>query len=184
MEVTLREAAHALSCSSRPLLRAFGLNDSAHGDTRSPRVDTEELSALLEMDHRFMMAFLTGYDVALGAHAVAHMRGVVRSSIERDPRFIPALPSRLGVRVLRRYSLRRVAQIIDAEERARGKLNKSPRLGGGTLLPPPDTLPFDTWTYESEITRKGNRIASGRRSLLTNGTASALPILKRAVEKD
>lgn len=168
MEVTLAEAAEALSVNHQKIGKWY-----TGRKFNRPKlvIDTEELCDILELDHRFLMAFLSGYDTALS-------RSVLMTLFRKDydwisyhsNEFSPVL--RLG-RIVR-YSQRRIAPILSAHL-YQGKKKRASNFGGGNLKPPPDQCSADMFQFTSSITTEGMRIPRAVLSKLATGSESKLP---------
>ena len=79
MEITLREAAEALSVCDRTVSYWYCRK---HLHRPNAVIDTEVLCDILGMDHRFMIAFLAGYDTALTVSEVTHITKYSRGTVE------------------------------------------------------------------------------------------------------
>jgi hypothetical protein len=186
MDITVKEAAEALSVSTWFVASIYTGERRPIRETNRA-VDTELLCEILNLDHRFMMAFLAGYDVALDMNMISFLAGHDIRHCYRYFRTIPVfvVPSktpkhgRFGKVALVRYSYRRVAPLLQAKLEKKNGNNRASRYGGGALMPPPDTLPPDTWTFRSTLTTEGTRLPWARRTVLEDGRASALTVPER-----
>lgn len=185
MEITTLEAATALGVSLNWIVNIY---QGQVFYSEKALVDTEVLCKILGFDHRFMMAFLAGYDIALAQTQVAalfhHNKRWVRSKANTVPVFCYPPDSGFGKHGIVRYSYRRVAPLLLAHmEKNNERRNTASKFGGGAVLPPPDHLPAHSWTFRSTIEVEGKRLPRAYRTELAHGSSSALPVLARPSEE-
>lgn len=190
MQITVGEAADALGVAPDSIGSWYTGVPKFKGPPWHA-LDTEHLCECLGFDHRFLMAFLTGYDIALSYNQIAALFQPrcdrwIRVHVVRktEPVLIVRCQRgdvRLRNRRLVRYSYRRVAPLLAAHlEKQNGK-HRAYTHGGGSLLPAPDLMPPDSFSFRSALTTEGTRLPWARRSVLEDGSASTLPIPDRGV---
>lgn len=177
MEITVAEAADALAVSTRSIAKWYaGLPFVVPYSV----IDSEVLCDIIRLDHRFLMAWLVGYDIALTSQDIKDMLdcGTKRFS---NLHLVPALavPTRRSFSRVYRYSYRRLLPTLKKHLEKRNGKRRSFTHGTGALLPAPDALPPDTWTFHSAVTTEGTRLPRACRAGLTDGTASTLELPDR-----
>jgi hypothetical protein len=185
MDITVGEAADAFGVSPDFIATWYS-------GGKAPRyfgLDSEQLCASFGLDHRFLMAFLVGYDIALSNRQVYALLGMNRECVRKRirPKAPPVLivPSvgRLGKHSLVRYSYRRVAPLLAARLEKQNGNHRAYTHGSGPILPAPDLMPPDSWTFRSAIITEGTRLPWARCSVLEDGSASTLPVLDRGARR-
>lgn len=171
MLVTPQEAADALAVSATSINRWYTGTRNRRGAIGC--IYTETLSEILGMDHRFMMAFLGGYDMVLDSHQAKAMLKEPYHDLSKHCRPVFIRPKSLRHGPLARYSLRRLLEVLE-KRNARSHPRKGPR--SRPILPPPDTLPPNEWGFVSSLVTRGKGLPSGRRTSLEDGRASSLPV--------
>lgn len=179
MLVTPQEAANALKVHPDSIKRWYTQTRHRRGPGRARKhasvawtIDTEVLAANLEMDHRFLMAFIAGYDMALTPQEADAM--LATASWDKAYRHCAPVFKHRSLRygMFTRYSLRRALQVLET----RNASHRLRRTRSRPILPPPDTLPPNEWGFVSALVTKGKGLPSGRRTYLEDGRASSLPI--------
>ena len=178
MEITVREAADALSVTRTTLTRWYLQTPDQNAAPPYMGLDSEVLCENIGLDHRFLLAFLVGYDICLLHKEIQALFKRNYFWVNHYVKPVPiCCPAYLGKRGLMRYSYRRVAPVLAKFlEEKRGK-NRTPAHGGGTILPAPDLVPSPVWTFRSALLTEGRRLPRSRRTRLEHGGGSSLPIL-------
>lgn len=171
MLVTPQEAADALAVSVTSIKRWY--SGTRHRRGAFGPIETETLAEILGMDHRFMTAFLGGYDMALDTDQANAMLKERHRDLSKHCRPVFVRPKSLRQGSLARYSLRRVLEVLE-KRNARSHPRKGPR--SRSILPPPDTLAPNEWGFVSSLVSRGKGLPSGRRTSLEDGRASSLPV--------
>lgn len=173
MEITMQEAADALSVHTDTISRKFGGRMCKLGAGNA--IDSETLCDLIHLDHRFLMAFLGNYDAALTNRDLINF-GLTRRQIES--RSLSCRPVVMFARN-RRWSYRRFYPTLEIllEKKDAASRRCAARLGAGTILPSPDTLPPSDWGFKSVLQKEGYRLPYASRTTLKHGPRTALPVL-------
>jgi hypothetical protein len=137
MQITVQEAADALNVSYWTIGRWYNETHDAYAPKRAV-LDTEELCRCIGMDHKTLIAFLTGYDMALTRDEVAEIMGFSVHNV----RFIKVRPFISSNRVAR-WSFRAIAREV---ARRMEENNDAPKLAPGChIMPPAQDIPgFDS----------------------------------------
>lgn len=185
MEITAGEAADALNVVWQAVVRWYTGDPKFLGRPYFG-LDSEALCEAINLDHRFLMAFLVGYDVSLSMRQVTALFGYSHDWVKKHVR--PTAPPVLVVKAkgclgetrLVRYSYRRIVPCLAAALEERNGNHRAYAHGGGSVMPPPDFMPPDSWTFRSKIITEGTRLPRARSTRLADGSSSALPILDRS----
>lgn len=180
MEITVGEAADALSVSLDSIVRWYTQDRNA----KAPHyfgLDTEVLCENINLDHRFLMAFLVGYDIALRNREVQVLLGKNRHWAPDNLVPVLVVPSAsLRKTPLVRYSYRRVVphllKHLEESNVVGGKQRRSSRPRGGTICDAPDHLPHHQFQFRSALVTEGERLPWSRRTRLAHGGESSLRI--------
>lgn len=191
MEITIKEAGEALSVCNYTIVRWY-LSSYTASAPRHYTVDSEALCSIIGLDHRFLMAWLTGYDVALTASQVCKLLRKNPRWLERPREVKPVVSyhtsakTRVGKASFMRWSQRQVgASMPIMQERKRNAKNLF-IFGGTGLGPSPDQLdPKDRrLQFTSSLETLGRKLPSTfwlrnksplPESTLLNGYNSMLP---------